>query len=273
MIKKITVLVFLGFVAIVAFWRDGTRAAIFSKGTTIETKGWEIAEREGCFNCHGPMGKGKVPNPGTKGIPGFQNFTFMMSIHSEAELEAWIMEGAPSRLREKSEYQAGLEKRAVVMPAYSGRLTPYELEAVKAFFVGVSGVVFPPKGPAEEGFKVAQRAGCFGCHGPSGRLDVPNIGSFVGRIPAWNGPDYPELVRDELELRQWILDGAPARIISNPMAQFFTNRAALKMPGYKGLITDVEVEHLMAYIQWLRDPSQPGHEPKYGEAEDLLFNY
>jgi len=52
------------------------------------------------------------------------------------------------------------------------------------------------------GKDAAWRLGCFGCHGPEGRGLLANPGSFTGYVPAWDGPDYAELVHDQQEFRQ-----------------------------------------------------------------------
>jgi hypothetical protein len=75
----------------------------------------------------------------------------------------------------------------------------------------------------------------------------------MGYVPAWDGRDFPELVRDDAELREWILDGAPDRLLENPLARRFLDRQVLKMPAYRGRVEPFEVEAIAAYIRWLRE--------------------
>jgi hypothetical protein len=41
---------------------------------------------------------------------------------------------------------------------------------------------------------------------------VPNIGTTEGEIPAWDGGMAMMYVKDEKEIREWILDGRPWRL-------------------------------------------------------------
>src|SRR5689334_7565510 len=65
--------------------------------------------------------------------------------------------------------------------------------------------------PAERGFRVALRAGCFHCHGPNGTGGVKNPGSEDGEVPGFSGGTPMMWVKNEQEMREYILDGAPAR--------------------------------------------------------------
>ena len=100
---------------------------------------------------------------------------------------------------------------------------------------------------------MASRVGCFGCHGPGGRVGKRNPRSFKGYIPPWRGRDFNELVRDDEELRRWILDGKIDRLESNPLARYFTGRQVIQMPAYRDILNDEEVEALITYIHWLQN--------------------
>ena len=91
------------------------------------------------------------------------------------------------------------------------------------------------------GRDAAARLGCFACHGPQGRFDTPNPGSLKGYIPSWSGRDFPELARDEGEIREWIRDGSPRRLRDNPVAAFFLRRQAIRMPAYGDRVSEDEV--------------------------------
>ena len=92
----------------------------------------------------------------------------------------------------------------------------------------------------------------FAVHGPGGRGATRNPGSLKGYIPPWDGSDFAELVEDDAELREWILVGRPQGLQANPLARFFLDRQAIRMPAFRGLITDEELPALEAYIGWLR---------------------
>jgi hypothetical protein len=81
---------------------------------------------------------------------------------------------------------------------------------------------------------------------------MPNVRAFKGYIPAWDGRDFPELARDDAEIREWILDGGTQRLMSNAAARWFLERQPIKMPAYRGHIKDEEVDRLIAYIHWVR---------------------
>jgi hypothetical protein len=57
---------------------------------------------------------------------------------------------------------------------------------------------------------------------------------------------------DDADLREWILDGRPRRLQANPLARFFLDRQAIRMPAFRGRISEEELRALEAYIGWLR---------------------
>jgi mono/diheme cytochrome c family protein len=81
--------------------------------------------------------------------------------------------------------------------------------------------------------------------------------SLKGYIPSWDGGDFPELARDEAEVREWILDGSPRRLRESRLASFFIKRQVLQMPAYRGKLTDDEVARLLDYVRGLR--TAPSH--------------
>lgn len=238
------------------------RARLLSSGPSPETRGWRLAQELGCFHCHGPEARGGVPNPGHGKIPGLSDFGFLMSVHSEVELREWILEGAPREERAKPGFAAARAQRAA-MPAYAGRLSEAELGDLLAWYHVTAGTIYPRDPEAQKGYEAATRLGCFSCHGVGGRLDLPNPGSLAGRIPSWHGEDFAELARDEEEIRAWILDGCPPRLKQHPLARRFLERQVVAMPAYRGRIQEADLTAILAYIRWLRDPSQDGHQPRF----------
>lgn len=223
---------------------------------TPELRGFELARDLGCFACHGPAGTGGVPNPGSEEerIPAWDGGNAMMYVQSEREIEEWILFGRPERLARQREQNGGAAP-PVRMPAYRDVLTGADLEDLVAYYKAVA--VFEPMPPdARDGYKLASGLGCFGCHGPGGRVGAKNPGSFKGYIPPWRGPDFQELVADGDELRQWIRDGTIERFESNWAARRFTRRQVIQMPAYRTLLDDGELESLVAYINWLQKETQ-----------------
>jgi mono/diheme cytochrome c family protein len=210
-------------------------------------RGRLVAERMGCFGCHGAGGGQPIPNPGAKGgeVPGWTGGTWMMWNRDERDLRAWISKGRP----EHREPDFGA---LIKMPAYEARLGPREIDDLVAYVLAASHFGPIPDEAAVAGHEVAYRYGCFGCHGPEGRGLVMNPGSFKGYIPPWDGPDFGDLVRNDGELRQWVRNGASDRFLANPIARRILETQAIAMPAYRERVSDDEIAAIGAYIAWVR---------------------
>jgi mono/diheme cytochrome c family protein len=236
----------LGWMLLRARWRAA------AEGTAV-VRGQAVAEAAGCFGCHGPGGAAPIPNPGaaTGSVPGWPGGTWMMWNRTEQDVRDWIVHGHPP----DREPDPGALIR---MPAYGGRLSDLEVDDVVAYVLAVSQFGWPEDPQVVGGREVAVRFGCFGCHGPEGRGLVRNPGSFKGYVPAWDGDDYLDLVRDDDEFRQWVRDGISDRFRANPAARYFLDRQAIPMPAYGDRIEDAELEALLAYVRWVREnPRSP----------------
>lgn len=218
---------------------------------TAVLRGEALASEMGCFTCHGAGGRGGIANPGspTGEIPPLASHaaaTFY--VNHPGELREWIELGRPRR-------QSAPARGHVVMPAYGARLSSAQVDDLVAYLTSL-GDYLRPTGLAAEGRAIAERMGCFGCHGEGGRGGPSNPGSFKGYVPPWHGDDFALLVESEAELREWILDGITRRFAANPGARFFLDRQAIKMPAYRELLSDRQVDALVAYVGWLRDPRE-----------------
>ncbi len=233
-----------------------------ARGTPV-VRGREIAERAGCFACHGPGGARPIPNPGAKGgeVPGWTGGTWMMWNDTEEDVRAWIAEGHPP----DREPDPGALVR---MPAYKDILTEREISDLVAYVLAVSQFGWPEDEKVAEGREVAVRFGCFGCHGPEGRGLVPNPGSYKGYVAPWEGPDYEELVRSDEEFRQWVRNGISDRFKRNPAARFFLERAPIEMPAYGDRIADSELDALLAYVRWIREHPRGPKRPPPSSGDD-----
>jgi hypothetical protein len=80
---------------------------------------------------------------------------------------------------------------------------------------------------------------------------VPNPGSLKGYIPGFGGADFDELVRDDTELRSWIIHGGIERLNGNPLATYFIERQRIRMPVYEQRLPAADVDALVAYVRWL----------------------
>ena len=227
-------------------------------GVTVETRGYRLALRFGCFTCHGPGAAAGMTSPVGE-VPPWDGGTWMMYARTEEEIRNWIRYGA-RRGPEGESGDEALQRRRLnpdklFMPAYGDRLTKRQVEELTAFYKAVAWFRRPDDPEVDRGREIAADRGCFHCHGPEGRLNFNNPGSFKGYIPAWYGPDFRELVRNDEELREWILDGVSHRIAANPAARFFLKRQKIRMPRYRGKLTDGELQALIAYIHWLQEGS------------------
>lgn len=217
-------------------------------------RGYEVADAMGCFACHGPGGLRGMADPGhgLDEVPPLAGGLVTMYAKDEGELREWILDGAPRRIRDDPA-QWKLRERAVIqMPAWRGLIEDDDLEDLVAYVKAVSDLETPQDEQARAGRKTAERYGCFNCHGPQGRGSLPNLRSFKGVIPAWDGPDFVELARDEGEVREWILYGRPRRLQEQQAARYFLDRQPIKMPAYQGHVTEAELGELLAYIRWVR---------------------
>jgi mono/diheme cytochrome c family protein len=231
----------IGFLGARAYWRGR------SEGTPV-VRGRAVADRLGCFGCHGPGGAASIPNPGARGgrVPMWTGGTWMMYNADEDDVRGWILDGHPP----DREPDAGA---LIPMPAYRGAIAEADLDDLVAYVLAASQFGRLDDPAIAAGRNVANRNGCFGCHGPEGRGLIENPLSFKGYIPPWDGDDYLELVRDGEEFRQWVRNGISDRFRDNPAARAFVDRQIVPMPAYGDAITDEELDQLLAYVAWVRD--------------------
>jgi mono/diheme cytochrome c family protein len=226
---------------------------------TPAERGRRLAERTGCFACHGPEGRGGVGNPGRtdRTVPDFGDDLMMYAKDRDAVRE-WIEDGVPAVKEKSLTWRAERDRGALKMPAFMHRLTPGQIGDLVAFVEASAGDPEPADSLASLGLRRARALGCVGCHGAGGRLERPNPGSVRGRVPAWDGPDFPELVRNRAEFGEWVERGASRRFERNAAARFFIRRAVLKMPAYGRRLDPGDADAIWAYIGWLRAQERPG---------------
>lgn len=243
-------------VAVAAAYRySSLRAFVLGVEVTAPQRGYQVAARSGCFACHGVNGGGGVKNPGSEDgeVPGFAGGTPMMWAKSEAELREYVLDGAPARKRGDPRYRERMEAQLLAMPAYRGHLSEAEVDDLIAYVRAVSGLVVPSDPVAARGNELAYRFACFNCHGPMGAGGVENPGSFKGYVPGWWGKDYRDLVRNDDELRGWIVDGQIPRLGDNFVARHFLGSQRVSMPAYRDFLKEDELQALMAYVRWVHD--------------------
>jgi mono/diheme cytochrome c family protein len=230
------------------------RARVLAVEVTPAARGYQMAERLGCFACHGAAGLGGVANPGSEEgeVPAFVEQTQMMYVTGPDELREYVLDGAPARQLADPDYVARIERAALRMPAYRDVVSPAELDDLVAYLRAASGQLLPEDARAARGAALAAELDCFACHGPLGAGGVTNPGSFKGYVPGFWGADYDELVRDDGELRAWIADGRIDRIAEHPIGGRFFRGQSVKMPAYGRFISAEDVDALAAFVQWIR---------------------
>ena len=109
--------------------------------------GRQTAERLACFGCHGPQGRGSMPNPGSfKGyIPAWDGADFVRLAADDAEIREWIVHGSPQRLQANPVARFFLRRQAVQMPAYGDRLDEAELASLVAYIRWLRAPGQPPR--------------------------------------------------------------------------------------------------------------------------------
>ncbi|MDQ8186635.1 c-type cytochrome [Pelagicoccus sp. SDUM812002] len=243
----------------------GLEAYVRKPEITDSIRGKELAQRMGCFACHGPEGFRGVPDPVSPGgrMPGWDEGMAPLYVDTEEEIEEWILNGHLTSEEGRQE-ELGAENLAP-MPAYRDLIGEKELEDLKAYFIAVAEYYPSMPDEAYEGSLVAKRFGCFGCHGPSGMGGIQNPGSFTGIVPSWKGEHFAELVENDSELQEWILDGKVQRIMDHPIGRYFMERQIIQMPAYRNELSEADLQKLLAYIKWLR-----GAEAKDREADNPI---
>jgi len=129
-------------------------------------------------------------------------------------------------------------KRAVVL-ALIGLLVVGAVATIRAFR--------PHLPAAERGRRVAETLGCFGCHGPGGVQGAMNPGRTDGSAPNFQG-DVMMFAADSTEIREWILEGSTTRRRQSVTWRAERERGVLKMPAFRGAISERETDDLVAYV-------------------------
>lgn len=228
-------------------------AAVARPNLPAAERGRRLAERSGCFTCHGPGGIRGVANAGRTDltVPGFEG-DVMMFAKNDDEIREWIRDGVTKAKAASESWRAARDRGALKMPAYGDRFGERGLDDLVAYVNAMAGNPEPEDSLARAGLALAEALGCTGCHGAGGRLAPRNPGSLKGYVPPWDGRDFAELVRDRREFHEWLGNGVSDRLAKNPLARHFLDRAALRMPAYRDHLRPGDEDALWAYVQWLR---------------------
>lgn len=115
--------------------------------------------------------------------------------------------------------------------------------------------------------------GCFSCHGPGGTGGIPNPGSRDGQTPAWIGGTYMMFNESPAEIRDWILDGAPGRLLHD--SSYVARREAMliRMPAYRGRVGGAELDDLVAYVTSVSGAIKPEEGTAAAEGRSLAVEH
>jgi mono/diheme cytochrome c family protein len=111
-------------------------------GDALLVQGDRLSRKSGCYQCHGELGQGGVPNPASfKGsIPGFQgdDFRKLTANGDRAEIIHWIDHGRGVAI--ESGLLGGIAKKylegqAIPMPGYRDQLTAPEKELLADYLL------------------------------------------------------------------------------------------------------------------------------------------
>jgi mono/diheme cytochrome c family protein len=226
---------------------------------TSVQRGALLAQRRGCFTCHGPGGTGGVGNAGHPDgdVPGFTKGTPMMYADSPDDLREWIDDGITDKKRHSESYKTKAAKGALHMPAFGKRLGKGEIDDLAAYVRATSGEFLPEDSTQDSvmtrGIDLGKRLGCASCHGPLAAGGPVNPGSLKGYVPGWNGADFPELVRDSTEFRAWVQEGVSPRFAKDALARLFLRGARTRMPAFHDRVSDQDLKDLWAFIRVMRE--------------------
>ncbi len=152
------------------------------------------------------------------------------------------------------------------MISFPRKLRYYVWTVAALFFAGVLAFAFGYRefaanflSPVERGRKTADRAGCFSCHGPAGISGIrnPTVGETeLMHAPPWS-QNFLTRYRNTEEIREWIMDGAPARLRNDPEWMKTYANERIHMPAYRGVLSSRELSDLVVYVKaisWIEQP-------------------
>lgn len=134
-------------------------------------------------------------------------------------------------------------------------------------------LILPPRdNPAQRGRALAADLGCFNCHGAGGTGGVANPGSKTGEVPSFHEGTLMMYAHDDQDLREYILDGAPATKLARPEYRAEQEAQALRMPAFRTVVTRAQVEDLVAYLRASSGLLEPLDDPAAKGVEIALAN-
>ena len=131
-------------------------------------------------------------------------------------------------------------------------------------------IVFPRTNAAQRGRTLAAGLGCFNCHGPGGHGGTPNPGSKTGEVPSFHHGTIMMYARNDEDLREYILDGAPAAKRARPDYRAELDAQAIRMPAFKEFVSVGQVDDLVAYLRAASDLLAPPDGSPAARGADIV---
>ncbi len=227
-------------------------AAMRARADNSVWHGLREAQEHGCYNCHSAPNNRELLNPGSPAetVPSFAGGNLMMYVDRPAEIEEWIRDGVSKARRNDPKHQEAVKTQTIHMPAFGGTVDDDDIEALRDYLLAVDDYYSPADDVGKRGEEVARQQ-CMSCHNVGGAGGLPNPGSPFGYVPAFFGPDFHDLVKNEAELREWIKTGTSRRVGKLPLAQWFWKRQKIAMPAFAERLPEADLAALVAYIDWL----------------------
>jgi cbb3-type cytochrome c oxidase subunit III len=185
-----------------------------------------------CAQCHGPQGEGGV----SPDVPALKQLGKVLTV---AQLTTIIDHGLGQSANPTKPY----------MPVWGEVISRQQVAGLVAYIrAGLPAVpgATPVTVPRNEGLAVAGaqlyvRDGCINCHGPNGLGGVPNPQLPDKSIPALSGGDF----RGEFD--------TDAKIIEVIRSGSVLGKAPIvSMPHWGGIISDQDLNALVAYLETLK---------------------
>ncbi len=110
--------------------------------------------------------------------------------------------------------------------------------------------------PVRRGITIATEMGCFSCHGPLGAEGVPDP-SLGEDVPPWSGGVWMMYVKDEAEVREFVLDGVSAKRAASGSARAERERAEIRMPAFRDRLSARETDDVVAAFLVLSGMKRP----------------
>jgi cbb3-type cytochrome c oxidase subunit III len=185
-----------------------------------------------CAKCHGLNGRGGV-NPN---VPALTEASKTLGV---AQLRTIINKG----LGESS------DPKKPFMPVWGPLMSARQVSDLVAYIrAGLPDVpdATPVPVPQGQGEAVAGAAlyvsyGCINCHGPNGLGGVPNPAAPDKTIPPLSGTDFRTEFDTDAKIIDFIKTGS---VLGGP--------ALVAMPHWGGIISDADLQSLVAYIETLK---------------------